>query len=40
MCIRDRFRAALIIYLVVVIYSGLLAIYYLFVNKETRLRGR
>ena len=38
--IDPEFRAALIIYLVVVIYSGLLAIYYLFVNKETRLRGR
>ena len=38
--IDPEFRTALIIYLVVVVYSGLLAIYYLFVNKETRLRGR
>jgi hypothetical protein len=38
--IAPEFRVALIIYLVVVIYSGLLAIYYLFINRETRLLGR
>ena len=30
----------LIIYIVVVSYSGLLAIYYLFINRETRILGR
>ena len=35
--IAPEFRTALIIYLVVVIYSGLLAIYYLFINRPTRL---
>ena len=38
--IDPEFRTALIIYLVVVIYSGLLAIYYLFINRPTRLFGR
>ena len=37
--IAPEFRTALIVYLVVVIYSGLLAVYYLFINKETRLFG-
>jgi hypothetical protein len=37
--IAPEFRAALIIYLVVVIYSGLLAIYYLFVYRPTRMWG-
>ncbi len=32
-------RTRLIIYLIVVIYSGLLAIYYLFIHKPTRLFG-
>ncbi len=35
--IAPEFRTALIIYLVVVIYSGLLAVYYLFINRPTRL---
>ena len=35
--IAPEFRAALIIYLVVVVYSGLLAVYYLFINRPTRL---
>ena len=35
--IAPEFRTALIIYLVVVIYSGLLASYYLFINRATRL---
>ena len=35
--IDPAFRTALIIYLVVVIYSGLLAIYYLFIHRPTRL---
>ena len=38
--VAPEFRATLIVYLVVVIYSGLLAIYYLFVNGQTRLLGR
>lgn len=33
-------RPGLFIYTVVVVYSGLLAIYYLFVNRETRLWSR
>jgi hypothetical protein len=32
-------RTSLIIYLIVVIYSGLLAIYYLFINPTTRIWG-
>ncbi len=38
--VAPQFRTGLIVYLVVVVYSGLLAIYYLFVNRETRLLGR
>ena len=38
--IAPEFRAALIVYLVVVVYSGLLAVYYLFINRETRLFSR
>lgn len=34
-----EFRMGLIIYTIVVVYSGLLAIYYLFINKSTRLIG-
>ncbi|MEO8612281.1 MAG: hypothetical protein ABI690_30580 [Chloroflexota bacterium] len=37
--IAPEFKISLIIYLVVVTYSGLLAIYYLFVNRATRLLG-
>lgn len=35
----SEFRLGLIVYLVVVVYSGLLAIYYLFVNRQTRIIG-
>jgi hypothetical protein len=35
--IAPEFRLSLIIYLVVVIYSGLLAVYYLFIYRPTRL---
>ncbi|MCW5864105.1 MAG: hypothetical protein KIT52_13495 [Anaerolineae bacterium] len=35
--VASEFRTGLIVYLVVVVYSGLLAIYYLFINRETRL---
>lgn len=35
--IAEEFRVSLIIYTVVVIYSGLLAIYYLFINPSTRM---
>jgi hypothetical protein len=35
--VAPEFRTGLIVYTIVVVYSGLLAIYYLFVNKKTRL---
>jgi len=35
--VDPQFRASLIIYTIVVVYSGLLAIYYLFINAKTRL---
>ena len=38
--VAPEFRTGLIIYTVVVVYSGLLAIYYLFVNRNTRLIGQ
>lgn len=38
--VAPEFRTGLIVYTIVVIYSGLLAIYYLFINKPTRLFGR
>lgn len=37
--IAPEFRTGLIVYTIVVTYSGLLAIFYLFVNKQTRLFG-
>ncbi len=37
--VAPEFRAALMVYLAVVIYSGLLAVYYLFINRPTRLWG-
>ena len=37
--VAPEFRTGLIVYTVVVTYSGLLAIYYLFINKPTRLIG-
>ena len=38
--VAPQFRTGLIVYLVVVVYSGLLAIYYLFVHRPTRLWSR
>lgn len=35
--VAPEFRTGLIVYTIVVVYSGLLAIYYLFINKTTRL---
>lgn len=35
--VAPEFRTGLIVYTTVVIYSGLLAIYYLFINRPTRL---
>jgi len=35
--IKPEFRLSLIIYILVLIYSGLLAVYYLFINKGTRI---
>lgn len=37
--IAPEFRTSLIVYITVVVYSGLLAIYYLFVNPTTRMVG-
>ncbi len=37
--ISDELRVSLIIYLAVVTYSGLLAIYYLFIKPKTRIWG-
>ena len=37
--VAPEFRTGLIVYTIVVVYSGLLAIYYLFVNRQTRLRS-
>ncbi len=37
--VAPEFRTGLILYTTVVIYSGLLAIYYLFINPQTRLFG-
>ncbi len=34
--VAPEFRTGLIVYTIVVVYSGLLAIYYLFINKQTR----
>lgn len=38
--VAAEFRTGLIVYLIVVVYSALLAIYYLFINKGTRLSVR
>jgi hypothetical protein len=38
--VAPQFQTGLIIYTAVVIYSGLLAFYYLFINKTTRVWGR
>lgn len=37
--VAPEFRTGLIVYTIVVVYSGLLAIYYLFVHRRTRLFG-
>lgn len=36
--VAPEFRTRLIAYIIVVVYSGLLAIYFLFINQTTRLR--
>jgi hypothetical protein len=38
--VTPQFQAGLIVYTAVVVYSGLLAFYYLFLNKTTRVWGR
>lgn len=38
--VAPEFRNGLIVYTIVVVYSGLLAIFYLFVNRQTRLLGK
>jgi hypothetical protein len=37
--VAPEFRTGLIVYTVVVVYSALLAVYYLFINRQTRLFG-
>lgn len=37
--VAPQFRTGLLVYTVVVVYSGLLAIYYLFINRQTRIIG-
>lgn len=37
--VAPEFQARLLVYTIVVVYSGLLAIYYLFINRQTRLFG-
>lgn len=37
--VAPQFRTGLIVYTIVVVYSGLLAIYYLFINSQTRMVG-
>jgi hypothetical protein len=34
--IKPQFLLSLILYLIVIVYSGALAIYYLLINKDTR----
>jgi len=38
--IKPEFRLSLTVYVLVLLYSGLLAIYYLFINKGTRILGK
>lgn len=38
--VKPEFRVGLVAYLIIVIYSGLLAIYYLFINRPTRIIGQ
>lgn len=38
--VAPEFRTGLTIYVIIVIYSGLLAVYYLFGNRQTRVLGR
>jgi hypothetical protein len=37
--VKPEFRLSLTVYVSVLIYSGLLAVYYLFINRETRILG-
>jgi hypothetical protein len=37
--VAPEYRARLLVYTIVVVYSGLLAFFYLFINKETRIIG-
>ena len=38
--IKPEFRLSLTVYVLVLLYSGLLAIYYLFINRGTRILGK
>ena len=38
--VKPEFRLSLTVYVLVLIYSGLLGVYYLFINKETRMWRR
>lgn len=38
--VKPEFRLSLTVYVLVLVYSGLLAVYYLFINRETRILGR
>ena len=38
--VAPEFRTGLLVYTIVVVYSGLLAIYYLFIHRSTRLWGQ
>ena len=38
--VRDDLRFNLVVYVAVIIYSGALALYYLFWNSETRIQTR
>ena len=38
--VKPEFRISLTVYVLVLIYSGLLAVYYLFINKGTRILGK
>jgi len=37
--VAPEFRTGLIVYTIVMVYSGLLAIYYLFIHRPTRMFG-
>jgi hypothetical protein len=38
--VKPEFRFSLTVYVLVLVYSGLLAVYYLFINRETRILGK